>query len=77
LEVEENELKDRLKKRAEVSGRADDADPQVIANRIQVYKNETEPVKAFYQDQNKFIGINGIGSIDLITMRLNEAITSL
>ncbi|MBU2020126.1 MAG: adenylate kinase [Bacteroidetes bacterium] len=77
LEVEENELKNRLKKRAEVSGRADDADPKVIANRIQVYKNETEPVKAFYQKQNKFIGIDGIGTIDEISMRLNEAIASI
>ena len=77
LEVEENELKERLRKRAEISGRADDANPAVIANRIQVYKNETEPVKAFYQEQNKFIGINGLGSIDDISKRLNEAIASL
>lgn len=77
LEVEEEELKQRLLKRAETSGRADDADPAVIANRIQVYKNETEPVKSYYQGQNKFIGINGIGSIDDITSRLQAAIDSL
>jgi len=75
LEVEENELKDRLKKRAEVSGRSDDADPEVIANRIKVYKKETSPVKAFYQKQNKFVSIDGVGSIDEITNRLFEAIT--
>ena len=75
LEVEENELKERLKKRAEVSGRSDDADPEIIANRIQVYKNETAPVKEFYQKQNKFISIDGVGSIDDITNRLFDAIT--
>lgn len=74
LEVEEEELKVRLKKRAEISGRADDADPAVIENRIRVYNYETAPVKAFYQEQNKFVGINGIGSIDEITQRLFEAI---
>jgi adenylate kinase len=74
LEVEENELKERLKKRAEVSGRADDANPEVIANRIKVYNSETAPVKDFYQHQNKFVAINGIGSIDEITNRLFEAI---
>lgn len=74
LEVEEEELKVRLKKRAEISGRADDADPAVIENRIRVYNNETAPVKAFYHEQNKFVGINGIGSIDEITQRLFEAI---
>jgi len=46
LDVEENELKNRLLKRAEVSGRIDDANPEVIQKRIQVYKNETAPVKA-------------------------------
>ena len=67
LEVEENELKTRLLKRAEVSGRADDANPEVIEKRINVYKQETAPVKSFYHAQNKFISINGIGSIDEIT----------
>lgn len=77
LEVEEEELKVRLKKRAEVSGRADDADPSVIENRIRVYNNETAPVKSYYQNQNKYVGIDGIGSIDEITARLFSAIDSL
>ncbi|MBL7900049.1 MAG: adenylate kinase [Crocinitomicaceae bacterium] len=70
LDVEEEELRKRLLKRAEVSGRADDADPKVIQNRIDVYKNETAPVKEFYKAQNKYIQIDGIGSIDQITDRL-------
>ena len=77
LEVEENELKTRLLKRAEVSGRADDANPEVIQNRINVYNQETAPVKSFYQAQNKFISINGIGSIDEITNRLFQAIDAI
>lgn len=74
LEVKENELKERLKKRAEISGRVDDANPEVIENRIRVYNNETAPVKDFYLAQKKFVSINGIGSIDEITNRLFEAI---
>lgn len=74
LEVEESELKVRLLKRAESSGRADDADPAIIENRIRVYNNETAPVKAFYQAQNKFKSIDGIGTIDEITERLFAAI---
>ncbi len=70
LEVEEEELKIRLKKRAESSGRIDDANPEVIENRIRVYNNETAPVKEFYQQKGKFVGVNGIGSIDEITDRL-------
>ncbi|MFM7637906.1 MAG: adenylate kinase [Crocinitomicaceae bacterium] len=74
LEVEEEELKTRLLKRSEVSGRADDADPAIIENRIRVYNNETAPVKDYYLLQGKFISIDGIGSIDDITSRLFSAI---
>lgn len=77
LDVEENELRDRLMKRAEFSGRPDDADPAIIQNRINVYKNETAPVKAFYEAQQKFVSINGIGSIDEISDRLYSAIDGL
>lgn len=77
LDVEEEELKERLKKRAEVSGRADDANPAVIQNRIDVYIAETMPVKSYYQDQNKFIKIDGYGSVDEITGRLFAVIDGL
>lgn len=77
LNVEEDELKERLKKRAEVSGRPDDANPEVIQNRINVYKAETLPVKEYYQNQNKFIEVNGIGTVDEITARLFTAIEKL
>ena len=74
LEVEENELRERLMKRALVSGRSDDADEKIIQNRINVYKNETAPVKTFYEKQNKFISIDGIGTIDDISGRIYAAI---
>lgn len=70
LDVEIEELKARLKNRAEVSGRADDANPDVIQKRIDVYIAETMPVKSYYQDQNKFVKINGFGTMDEITERL-------
>lgn len=74
LDVPEDELKQRLKKRAEESGRTDDADPKVIANRIEVYKKETEPVKSYYKDQDKFYSINGLGEISEITERMFQTI---
>ncbi|TNE56187.1 MAG: adenylate kinase [Bacteroidetes bacterium] len=77
LDVEEEELKDRLLKRAKVSGRKDDSDPAVIQNRIDVYKKETAPVKAYYEAQNKFISIPGTGDIDEISARLYRAIDGL
>jgi len=76
LDVEEEELKKRLLKRAEVSGRADDADESIVMNRISVYKAETAPVKGFYSNQNKLISVDGQGSIDDITNRLYAEIDS-
>ena len=77
LEVEEEELKKRLLARAEQSGRADDADPAIIENRIAVYNNETAPVKRYYQGQNKFTSIQGTGNIDEITQRIFTALENI
>lgn len=74
LQVPDEELKERLLKRAETSGRSDDADPEIIANRIEVYKSETAPVADYYAAQGKLVEINGVGSIDQISERLYRAI---
>jgi len=77
LEVEESELKTRLIKRAEVSGRSDDANPEIIQNRIDIYNRETAPVANYYKAQKKYKGIKGTGSISIISERLYDAIDEL
>lgn len=74
LEVPQAELVKRLLKRGETSGRPDDRDEQVIANRIAEYEQKTAPLKDYYGAQGKYKGINGVGSIADITERLVEAI---
>jgi adenylate kinase len=74
LEVEEEELRKRLLLRGKDSGRADDQNPTVIQNRIDVYNNETMPVKDYYTEQGKYKGINGIGEIETIFSALCQAI---
>lgn len=74
LVVEENELRERLLKRGESSGRPDDVNPEIIQNRINVYNRETLPVKDFYAAQKKYVAIDGMGSIDEISNRLYAAI---
>ena len=66
LEVDDNELISRIKKRALVSGRVDDQSEEKINNRIKVYKEETIHVLNHYKKLNKYIPINGVGSIDEI-----------
>ena len=77
LEVEEQELITRLLERGKSSGRADDQNPEIIKNRIQVYENETAILKDYYTAQNKFVGVKGIGSIESITNSLCKEIDAL
>ena len=74
LNVSEQELIKRLLLRGKDSGRADDANEEVIANRIKVYNEQTAVVADFYNAQNKFEKIDGIGSIDEIFGRLCDTI---
>lgn len=77
LEVEEEELKKRLLLRGKDSGRADDVDPAIIQKRIDVYNNETMPVKDFYTEQGKYRGVNGVGSVEAIFEYLCSHIESV
>ncbi|NCP45692.1 MAG: adenylate kinase [Flavobacteriales bacterium CG18_big_fil_WC_8_21_14_2_50_32_9] len=74
LDVENGELIKRILERGKDSGRADDLDTAIIANRIKVYNDQTAVVADFYAAQNKFEKINGIGTIDEIFNRLCTAI---
>lgn len=74
LDVPNEELIKRLLERGKDSGRADDLDENIIANRIKVYNGQTAVVADFYAAQNKFEKINGVGSIDEIFNRLCSAI---
>lgn len=77
LNVERQELINRLLLRGKDSGRADDQDQSIIENRIKVYNSETSPVISFYEKQNKYKSIDGIGSIEQIFDRLCLAIDSV
>jgi adenylate kinase len=74
LEVEKQELINRLMGRGKVSGRADDQDIDVIGNRINVYNRETAPVIDYYNKQGKFKSVNGMGTVEEIFGRLCSAI---
>jgi adenylate kinase len=66
LAVPEDELKLRLADRASKENRPDDAKPEVIANRISVYKSETVAVAEYYKKLNKYASVIGVGEIDSI-----------
>lgn len=66
LEVNEDELVKRLLLRGQNSGRADDQDESTIRNRFQEYLNKTLPLQGYYESQNKYHGVNGMGEVEVI-----------
>ncbi len=77
LEVADDVLVERLLERGKSSGRADDANEDVIKERIKVYYNQTAPLKNYYQAQGKYHGVDGVGTVDAITLRLQEQFDKL
>ena len=70
LVVPEGELKKRLAERAVKENRPDDAKPDVIENRINVYKAETVSVADYYKKLGKYSSIVGVGDIENIFSNL-------
>lgn len=70
LSVPTEELVSRLLHRGKTSGRADDQNEQKIATRLEVYQRETLPVARYYQDQNKYVEVDGVGDIDAIFQKI-------
>lgn len=65
LEVPEEELVERMLNRGKQTGRADD-NLETIKNRLQVYHNQTHPLREYYAREGKYLPINGSGSVDEI-----------
>lgn len=74
LSVDEDELTRRLIKRGETSERSDDRDPVVIRRRFDTYRAETQPVADYYLDQDKFVTVQGMGSIEEIFASISKEI---
>lgn len=77
LEVEQDELINRISLRASSSNRPDDADIEIINKRLDIYKQRTEPVKQYYNAQGKYAPINGNGKLDDIFDRICKIIDTI
>ena len=73
LEVPEDELVDRMIKRGQETGRADD-NIDTIKNRLDVYHKQTMPLRDYYKKDNKYIQVNGIGIVDEIFDNIAEGL---
>ncbi|QOC22826.1 adenylate kinase [Wenzhouxiangella sp. AB-CW3] len=73
LRVDEEQIIQRLARRAEEEGRSDDTE-EVVRNRLKVYREQTAPVSEHYREHGLLAEIDGIGSIEDINQRLADAL---
>jgi adenylate kinase len=66
LVAEPEQLVERLLKRAEELGRADDNE-RTIRHRIEVYNAKTAPLREYYADRGILLEIDGLQSVDQVT----------
>lgn len=66
---------ERLRRRAVEQGRSDD-DESVVRHRLEVYREQTEPLVGIYSDRGLLVEIDGIGEIDEVTGRITAALAS-
>lgn len=77
LDADDEILIERLLERGKTSGRADDQDEEKIRNRYEEYNEKTAPLIDYYKAQNKFYAVNGIGTVEEVTVRLSQVIDNL
>jgi len=75
LKVNDEELISRLLKRAEISNRSDDK-LDVIRKRLEIYHQNADEVNNFYKKLNKYVAIEGVGTVEEIFSRISQIIDS-
>ena len=76
IRVPEEELVRRILLRGRDSGREDDASEEVVRDRIAVYRRQTAVVADFYAGQGKYVGVDGVGTMDEVFDRIRAAVDS-
>ncbi len=64
----------RIQHRANIEGRKDDANADIIQNRIDTYHRKTEPLINFYKNQGKYFEIDGDGAVEEILEKISKEI---
>ncbi|MDE6267115.1 MAG: adenylate kinase [Muribaculaceae bacterium] len=76
LEVNENELIDRILKRGQETHRADD-NLETVKKRLDVYHHQTTPLREYYIDKGLYHPIQGSGSVDSIFNSIKTRLDNL
>ena len=73
LRVDEEELVQRLLKRAAIEGRSDDNE-EAIRTRMQEYRRKTQPLIDHYRAARVLAEVDGQGSVEEVAKRIQEAL---
>ena len=73
LVIDEEAVIERLRKRAAIEGRSDDNE-ETIRNRMSVYRAQTETLVAYYRERGVLAEVDGMGGIDEVEKRVEEAL---
>jgi len=74
LDLGEEKAKDRIMKRAEKEGRADDKDPEIISKRFKEYKEKTLPLVKKYKKSRKLVKVDASKKIERVYKQLLDKI---
>lgn len=75
IEVDEEEVIQRIAGRAAAEGRSDDSE-EVVRNRMRIYAEQTAPVAGHYEQKGLLTRILGQGSIDDVFQRIMSVLHS-
>lgn len=73
MRADDHELITRMLQRAKAEGRADD-NPQTIAHRMEVYRQQTAPLLDYYRFRGILTAIDAMGSPDQVFERIKAAV---
>lgn len=73
IHVNQDVLVERLMKRAEIEGRADDNE-ETIRTRMEVYHSETAPLLDYYKEKGLLVKINGEQSVEAVEADLIKVV---
>ncbi len=76
INVPEDEIIRRLLERGKTSGRADD-NLETIKERLVVYHEQTRPVDDYYELNDKYVRIQGLGTISEIFGRISRVLDKI
>jgi adenylate kinase len=75
IQVDEDKLVDRLRQRGRLEHRPDDDEP-TIRKRMDVYRERTAPLIAYYRSRGALTEVDGLGTVEEVGRRIDEALAA-